>query len=347
MDTGNNQNLQKAQQNVKLALNIVETIEATIKKDLAKDSNLRSGDNCPLVEENKTFLTLSQGNKDNKRTNLVAPQGDEKSLKQKLTKALDTIAEQNAKLEDLARKKAQTEDLKKENEAKTKELTEKGQIVKDLNIEMNAVQNDLKSTQLNLSKSQQLAKDQMAEIEVLNQKVQNLNEKLEKTIGTVHEKDQNGNTKLHLASRDGRLEDIKLLLELGADVNARNNHQWTPLHNATVNGHNKVAKFLLQNGSDVHAKNIQQDTSLHLAANAQIAELLIEHGADVDDKNRVGWTPLHSAAYKGHLKVVEVLLRLGARKDLKNDKDETPLQLACKCRYGDFNQVMALLSKKW
>ena len=57
--------------------------------------------------------------------------------------------------------------------------------------------------------------------------------------------------------------------------------------------------------------------------------------------------PLHSASYKGLPKVVEALLKNGARKDLKNDDDRTPLQLACKCRYGDFNQVMALLSKKW
>ena len=36
--------MQKAQQNVKLALNIVETIETNIKKELAKDSSLgRSG----------------------------------------------------------------------------------------------------------------------------------------------------------------------------------------------------------------------------------------------------------------------------------------------------------------
>jgi ankyrin repeat protein len=44
-------------------------------------------------------------------------------------------------------------------------------------------------------------------------------------------------TPLHLAANKGHIEVVKLLIEHGAYVNAKNNNGWAPLHEAAYNGH--------------------------------------------------------------------------------------------------------------
>ncbi len=48
---------------------------------------------------------------------------------------------------------------------------------------------------------------------------------------------------------------VKLLLEKGADVNAKGEHGWTPLMEAANRGHSEAAKLLLEKGADVNLKH--------------------------------------------------------------------------------------------
>ena len=84
--------------------------------------------------------------------------------------------------------------------------------------------------------------------------------------GSVNNKDQDGNTKLHIASRQGHLENVEMLLELGVSLKKINKIQRTALHEAALNGHFEIAKLLLQNGADVDAKDKIQKTPLQFAA---------------------------------------------------------------------------------
>src|SRR4030095_1469951 len=60
-------------------------------------------------------------------------------------------------------------------------------------------------------------------------------------------------TELHSAARDGRLDDVRRLLEQGADPNAREEGDNTyPLHWAAAARHVEVARALLDAGGDVH-----------------------------------------------------------------------------------------------
>ena len=68
-------------------------------------------------------------------------------------------------------------------------------------------------------------------------------------IHDINFKDQFGNTKLHYASKHGKIEEVKFLLELGSNVTSTNNDQKTPLHLAEENGKPKVIKLLLKNGA--------------------------------------------------------------------------------------------------
>jgi len=87
---------------------------------------------------------------------------------------------------------------------------------------------------------------------------------------------------LHDAGRRGDVKAVKLLLEQGADVNARDKVERTPLHWAACMGHTALAELLLSQGADVNAEDQVGLTPLQLAIltrNAELADLLLKHGA--------------------------------------------------------------------
>ncbi|KAJ1482329.1 ankyrin repeat-containing domain protein, partial [Baffinella frigidus] len=106
------------------------------------------------------------------------------------------------------------------------------------------------------------------------------------------------------------LEVVHLLLEHGALVTVTNNRGETPLHQAAYLGHEAVALLLLQHGADVEAK-ANGRTALHFAAlggHRAMAHLLLQHPSNVSVVDNVGMTALHFAALRGHEEVVEVLI---------------------------------------
>ena len=76
-------------------------------------------------------------------------------------------------------------------------------------------------------------------------------------------RDSDGNTPLHLASKNGYVEAVEILLDCGVDVNARNNYNTIPLHLASQGGHLKVVQMLLDRYADVNACNKSYKTPLH------------------------------------------------------------------------------------
>lgn len=48
---------------------------------------------------------------------------------------------------------------------------------------------------------------------------------------------------------------MKLLLEFGANVNAKDSEQWTPLHAAATCGHLHLVRYLISKGADLLAVN--------------------------------------------------------------------------------------------
>ncbi len=93
--------------------------------------------------------------------------------------------------------------------------------------------------------------------------------------------DNEGNTALHLAARNGNNLILQVLLAHGANINAVNNNGDTALHVASRAGRTIPVRQLLEAGALVTLPNYNGDTAWRLAArnypNA-IAEL-IEHNA--------------------------------------------------------------------
>ncbi|MDB6119282.1 MAG: ankyrin repeat-containing protein, partial [Verrucomicrobiaceae bacterium] len=77
---------------------------------------------------------------------------------------------------------------------------------------------------------------------------------IEKLIGAdstaVNLKDKAGDLPLHHAVQKGQAKAVTLLLEKGADVNARGFDDWTPLHWAAKMGSKTLCKLLLEKGAD-------------------------------------------------------------------------------------------------
>jgi|SRR6185369_1295739 len=99
-----------------------------------------------------------------------------------------------------------------------------------------------------------------------------------------------GWTALHLAAFFGHRELAALLIERGADVNARSKSETfaranTPLHAAAANKQVEVARLLVERGADVNARDGSGFTPLALAANSRsdiLMLMLLENGARAD-----------------------------------------------------------------
>ncbi|KAF2174539.1 ankyrin, partial [Zopfia rhizophila CBS 207.26] len=71
----------------------------------------------------------------------------------------------------------------------------------------------------------------------------------------LESKDQYGRTPLLRAAKNGHEAVVRLLVELGADVNARSNDGWMALRWAAENGHEAVVRLLLERGAGVNVKS--------------------------------------------------------------------------------------------
>jgi len=117
-----------------------------------------------------------------------------------------------------------------------------------------------------------------------------------------------GATALHVASSAHHTAMVRRLIELGADVNARNRRGAAPLHAAAI-GRPGDASFdpkaqaatiacLIAAGADPNAIDLSGVTALHRAVRTRSAaavQALIDHGADVARKTKNGATALRLA----------------------------------------------------
>jgi ankyrin repeat protein len=113
----------------------------------------------------------------------------------------------------------------------------------------------------------------------------------------------------------GDIKKVQLLLDHGADVNARSQMGRTPLLVAAyTNGASEIVKLLLDKSADINTADTTGITPLVAATNvndAVTARLLIEEGAKVDARANIGQaaTPLMGASHNGNLEIVQLLLR--------------------------------------
>lgn len=124
--------------------------------------------------------------------------------------------------------------------------------------------------------------------------------------------DKAGENALMLASLNGDMDLVKLLITKGAEVNKQG---WTPLHYAAANGNDDVAKLLIGYSADVNALSPNGTTPLMMAARGDhmsTAKLLLDHGANLNAKNQIGMNALDFAKqYKAPDAIKDLSARMG------------------------------------
>jgi uncharacterized protein len=160
------------------------------------------------------------------------------------------------------------------------------------------------------------------------------------------------------------LDFIKELIAAGAHVNARtrelpparrwlyslNDVSWvdftgqTPFLRAALSGDTTTMKLLVQHGADPNLPTLAGTTPLMAAAGVNwtvqqtytespqarldAVNLCLELGADVNATNSMGLTALLGAVNRGSNDIIEILVKRGARLDIKDKEGRTPLRWA-------------------
>ena len=131
--------------------------------------------------------------------------------------------------------------------------------------------------------------------------------------------DEKPSKSFYQAAADGDIEQVKLNLSQGAEINSTDNRNRTALHLAAQGGHSDVIKLLIERGADINVKGKAQRTPLHTAAingDKKTVELLLGKGSDIEAKDRFGITPLFTAMTStsdGRREIVDFLVAKGAK----------------------------------
>ena len=133
------------------------------------------------------------------------------------------------------------------------------------------------------------------------------------------------NKALKFASRDsseGHLECMRILINHGANVNARNDdNQWTALHCAASCKNIGGINLLLDNGAEIDQVNNDNETPLMLTCyndDINSTRVLLERGTNLTIPNEWGNTCLHYATYRLNIDMIKLLFEYGADDTIVN-----------------------------
>ncbi|KAF4517989.1 hypothetical protein B566_EDAN008824 [Ephemera danica] len=164
---------------------------------------------------------------------------------------------------------------------------------------------------------------------------------------SMNDQDMNGNTALHVAAKENRVQIInQILLKCHPSfVNQKNSAGNTAMYFACLHGANDAVELLIKHDSSVNERDRYGDTLLHLATeknHVKIMENLLKHSPSLLNlQNNNGESALHLACNKSHTDAVKFLLANECAVDTTDRGNKTALHHASK--WGRRNIVVLLL----
>ena len=152
------------------------------------------------------------------------------------------------------------------------------------------------------------------------------------------------NEKLLEAVSNGSLNDVKRLIESGANVNVRDKYGATPLFLSIYGEHIDIINTLLNSQfTDVNLKNGYGETPLYAAVetdNEDVVKAIVEganeKGLDLNLADTRGKTPLHIAARENNPFIIEYLMTCeNIQPDMQDDEMKTALHIAAENNYSE------------
>lgn len=125
----------------------------------------------------------------------------------------------------------------------------------------------------------------------------------------------------------GRVRDVeRLLVEQPRGGATPESIELAPIYWAARFGQSRTVKLLIEKGADPNARDHKGKSSLIFAAGRAdypAVACLVEHGAKIDAADPFGATALHEAARAGDMEMIRLLLKLGATGDLRDGRGRT------------------------
>ena len=162
----------------------------------------------------------------------------------------------------------------------------------------------------------------------------------------IYSKNEDGETVLWIATRNGLFDLVKYFVEHGPEHNFQDDCK--ALQSAIQSRSLEIVKYFVQDcGVDKSCEDESGETALHHAVNVgvtDIVEYLVEQcGADVNSKNKAGWTVLHAAVSGSTLEMVKILVKQGADVNGKYTTDQWTVPHAVS--YGSLELVKYLVEQ--
>ena len=145
-----------------------------------------------------------------------------------------------------------------------------------------------------------------------------------------------------IAVRNGKAQQVAEYLVNGADVESTDADGNTLLMLAVREKDAPMTDLLLRARAKVNARNLRDETPLMTAAWSRCEpciEMLLERDAVIDNP-LAPWTPLHYAAHQGDARIVERLLKAGAKPNARSANGTTPLMMGAMSGVADVARAL-------